>query len=406
MASTLMSDAEIRRRKKIQGAVSVTTATLGLAALGSRGAGAAVNRAAKLKKLSPSAAKLGPKLNSASTTLTTTGAGVGGVGGYNFAAYTNAEGRKRTVKKFFQKPTKDQVKQGAVTAAKTTAQVAPQMAKGRLQTLKPQQQEGPRLMDVVRKHKDEVAKFGNWKTIDQRERTQRRDRKAMKYSGAAVATGVGLAAGAQRADPSTFRAAQKVAQSASANYKSMRTAGFSRKGAAGNVGRYTKMAVSGHRGLKMATGGAGIAAAGAAAGLGAAAHHKYNQTRINSRRRSNYAKKVQKTFSEDLVFKAFDPERARQQRMDKYSAGASAASGAFATGAALQARAAYGRPVTRGGKTTFTGLRSKNLAGFKGGLKQAGIAAGMAAGAAGAAGAAKKIRNSKRGSFTPLGRSY
>jgi hypothetical protein len=99
MAGRLMSDAEIRRRKKAQGHITQTTSTLGLAGLGVTGAAAlAARKPGVLKQVQ----KL-PKMKNATPekmkdTAINTGivsGGIGGVGGYNFAAYTNAESRKR-----------------------------------------------------------------------------------------------------------------------------------------------------------------------------------------------------------------------------------------------------------------------------------------------------------------------
>jgi len=95
----LMSDAEIRRRKKLQGHISETTSTLGLTGLGITGAAAlaakkpgvlrAVKKVPGLKTATPAKMK-----NTAINTGIVSG-GIGGVGGYNFASYTNAESRKR-----------------------------------------------------------------------------------------------------------------------------------------------------------------------------------------------------------------------------------------------------------------------------------------------------------------------
>jgi hypothetical protein len=98
--SKLLSDAQINRRKKIQGNISIAGGTLGLTALGLRGAGAArgagrVGRTAqKFTKITPNKAA-SDKLKDASTAVTTAGAGLGGVGAFNFASYTKAEARKR-----------------------------------------------------------------------------------------------------------------------------------------------------------------------------------------------------------------------------------------------------------------------------------------------------------------------
>jgi len=98
MASRIMSDAEIRRRKKIQGAVSRTTGTLGLASLGAFGASKIPG--AKFMTKTPRLRRVAASINTKKAKdtalgLSTAGAGIGGAASYNFAAYTNAEGRKR-----------------------------------------------------------------------------------------------------------------------------------------------------------------------------------------------------------------------------------------------------------------------------------------------------------------------
>jgi hypothetical protein len=95
----IMSDAEIRRRKKLQGHISQTTSTLGLTGLGVTGAAAlaarkpgvlrAVQKLPKLKSATPEKMK-----NTAINTGIVSG-GIGGLGGFNFASYTGAESRKR-----------------------------------------------------------------------------------------------------------------------------------------------------------------------------------------------------------------------------------------------------------------------------------------------------------------------
>lgn len=94
-----MSDAEIRRRKKVQGNISHTTSTLGLGALATTGVAAlaarkpgvlrAVQKIPKLGKVTPQ------KMKDTAVTTGLISGGIGGVGGYNFASYTNAESRKR-----------------------------------------------------------------------------------------------------------------------------------------------------------------------------------------------------------------------------------------------------------------------------------------------------------------------
>lgn len=99
----LMSDAEMRRRKKIQGTISQTTGALGLAALGgtlaaSRGGRNTLRKIPRLKtkiKAPPPKDPDRDKIKGATVPILATSAGLGGAGSFNFAAYTNAESRKR-----------------------------------------------------------------------------------------------------------------------------------------------------------------------------------------------------------------------------------------------------------------------------------------------------------------------
>lgn len=91
-----MSDAEIQRRKKLQGKVAVTTSTLGLGALALKGGGALAPKASRFTKVNPAKlAHWGGKMDRAATNTSIAAGGVGGLGGYNFAAYTKAEARKK-----------------------------------------------------------------------------------------------------------------------------------------------------------------------------------------------------------------------------------------------------------------------------------------------------------------------
>jgi len=106
-----MSDTEIRHRKKIQGHLSQTTGVLGLSSLGafaaSKAPGAKV--LAKTPRLARAASKINPKkAEGAALGLSTAGAGIGGAGSFNFAAYTGAESKKR-------KPAMPVTKRGTTT---------------------------------------------------------------------------------------------------------------------------------------------------------------------------------------------------------------------------------------------------------------------------------------------------
>jgi hypothetical protein len=98
--SRVMSDAEIRRRKKAQGHISQTTGALGLASLGAFGAsklpGAKMLAKPGLRRIGPAANKINSeKAKGAALGLSTAGAGIGGAGSFNFASYTGAEARKK-----------------------------------------------------------------------------------------------------------------------------------------------------------------------------------------------------------------------------------------------------------------------------------------------------------------------
>lgn len=99
MANRIMSDAEIKRRKRVQGHVSQTTGALGLTSLGAFAAGRAGGSgkfAVKAQKVVPKLKKINQKKADTVAVGTSSAAGgIGGLGAFNFAAYTNAESRKR-----------------------------------------------------------------------------------------------------------------------------------------------------------------------------------------------------------------------------------------------------------------------------------------------------------------------
>jgi|SRR5262245_6448818 len=97
-AKRIMSDTEIRRRKKLQGHISQTTGTLGLASLGAFAAAKVpgtkiANKTPKLRRVMNRIPT--KKAETAALGLSTASGGIGGAGAYNFAAYTGAESRKR-----------------------------------------------------------------------------------------------------------------------------------------------------------------------------------------------------------------------------------------------------------------------------------------------------------------------
>jgi hypothetical protein len=104
MASRLMSDAEIKRRKKLQGHISQATGALGLTALGgtllaTKRGGKASSAAFKAVGTKRPKALHPKKLKGHTAPILATSAGIGGLGAFNFAAYTGAESRKRNMTK-------------------------------------------------------------------------------------------------------------------------------------------------------------------------------------------------------------------------------------------------------------------------------------------------------------------
>jgi hypothetical protein len=80
---------EVKHKRAVQGALSITGASLGLAALGTKGGAVALRKYPKVMKIKPE------KLDSASLGLMTTGAGVGGLSGYHYAALQRAENKSQ-----------------------------------------------------------------------------------------------------------------------------------------------------------------------------------------------------------------------------------------------------------------------------------------------------------------------
>lgn len=91
-----MSDTEIRHRKKLQGTISRTTSTLGLTGLGLTGAAALAAKKPGLLRNVPKLNKVTPhQIKNAAINTGLVSGGIGGLGGFNFAAYTNAEAKRK-----------------------------------------------------------------------------------------------------------------------------------------------------------------------------------------------------------------------------------------------------------------------------------------------------------------------
>lgn len=85
-----ISDRQLRHRKNVQAGLSTATATIGIAALGSKSGAALLRRRGSLRAAQ--------KLESHTTGLLTGGAGLGGVAGFNSASISRAEAKRPTYK--------------------------------------------------------------------------------------------------------------------------------------------------------------------------------------------------------------------------------------------------------------------------------------------------------------------
>lgn len=262
MAKDLMSDAEIRRRKKAQGHISQATGALGLASVGAFGASKLpgsklARKVPRLKKINEQKAK---DLALGTSTL---GAGIGGAGSFNFASYTNAESRKRKsmVQKSYISPFED-----ALYSASDS---------------------------------EEIAKVGNWKTIEQREMSQGRSRKTMRGAGVVAGAGAGLAAmGMKNGGGAAFKQVGGAMKNVNAIHNAAKTPKLKRVAdQASVVRRHIKGAMGGDpHGAGATLVGAGLVGTGAAVGGGAKSKHSYEQHKINQRRRKNFKKSAPSAF--------------------------------------------------------------------------------------------------------------
>jgi hypothetical protein len=95
------SDQQLERRKKLSGATSVVTSTMGLGALGVMGLRSKGGKQA-IKHLAPHQPQIAGRLKKIrsglkgkETPILTTSAGIGGLGGYNYAAIQRQEAQKQ-----------------------------------------------------------------------------------------------------------------------------------------------------------------------------------------------------------------------------------------------------------------------------------------------------------------------
>jgi len=146
----------------------------------------------------------------------------------------------------------------------------------------------------IKPRKGKVSKAGDWKTIDQRETAQRRNRKHAAQVGAAGSL-ASLAGGTYlAASPEAQRSVARGIDRAQSTYKLERMFNRSSKHLPRAAGKAVKASLSGKGSgrARVVTGliGGGLATQAAAYGA-AGARNSYHQKKINERRRANHARK-------------------------------------------------------------------------------------------------------------------
>lgn len=365
----LMTDAEVKHRKKLQAGIAVTTSTLGLGALGLKGGSVAAGRVARtagkvaakehLPPLQRLAAgekearfhKLSHNLNNAALNTGIVSSGIGGVGGYNFASYTRAEGKKRQVTKSFG---------GGMDFG----------------------------LDGVQQG-EEISKK-DWMNISEHERRARDSRRHQR--GARDVAGLGATVGAGAIAHGVYTGRDPFAQAATVGSKAKQTAkaNWNLRGVKGPAGAQLRggnlKALGGT--MKANPHGTAALAGYGAAGLGLAA---MGASRANE---SRHNRAIARQRRQRAVAKAYDPERNRQRRLNGYQQATMFGAGATAVGAGHFARQAA--PGLKKFASTKYG---------KGSLKSLGAAGALGVGAAGLAVGSQRINSYKKGrgrSYSPL----
>lgn len=531
-----LSNAQIAHRKKIQANISLTGGTLGLTALGLRGASAArgagkVGRA--VQRLSPITqnAAASEKLKDASTGVTVGAGGLSGVGAFNFASYTKAESRKKQpaaiVKGFDMMDFGLGGVQGEVSKAIPGANIAGKIGKvpsplnvkpmampkpmgapnlaapknfmnatstspmgkgtpgvkpampgvkpampsagampgrhaagahrapgGMLSRLSTTQKVGAAggmgmvagagAMAMAQPKRQKFGKsYSEGMNISEHERRARDSRRTYNRGksttgvGGAAITGSAVLAGARGSDWGTeiHNASNLARHAAQYHVGPQRMSKPGRKLARRALASGLKANPAG----TMALAGGAAMVGGAATMVGARANEKRHDHAVSQLRRQRAKKPVTKS-ADDLVFKAYDPERNRQRRMDHYQTGTAAAAGGLAAGAgthtafavmhARKGRAAgqaAGKINLENGHTpapnftkgeaaataasnmkaasnnaTKAKLLNRSLSSYKQAAGHGGKAAALGAGAIGLGVASDRIRSYKRG----RGRSF
>ena len=364
------TDKQLQAHKKAQAGLSAAGATLGVGALAAAGArmGAPkavklAQRAGRLKHVTPDKVKaFRGKATGISAGLTTGSAGVGGIGGFNFAGIQSAESKRssKVAKREKFTPTQGQQKQIRRNAHKgeaigTAAGLAATAA-----------------FPGVRRAAVGSAKLS----------------RALYQGGKAGTSGGRLAIGGSK--PALKSRLKAVGSDA-------KLAGSSGVKGAATGGLYML-----EKHPKQALGAYGVLAAGSQGG----SQIGHTRKRGELKRQQGYKTTFIKSeggmdfglgrVRQGEISKAYDPERNRAKRLDRYNAGANMGAGALGAASGVvgahtfrQVRALKGKKTVSVPKLRVTG-------------RNAAVTAALGIGAVGAAVGADRIKSYKRGN----GRTY
>lgn len=419
-----MSDKELKNRKKLQAATSITTSTLGLTALGLKGGawryGKAASKATKLAETTGGATRnkalldadlkrqRARKLDQYAINTSLTAGGVGGVGGYNFASYTAAEGKRRrgepTIKKNLEigmdfglgGVTHSEISKRDEEVDKGFKEVGQAVQRGAQAARK-----APGDVAWKLKHKRYVKSQGSLRQIGKSAEfgTKKENQKKIRRDATVAAVGGYGVVGSYMAG-GTKNGRDAFAQAHAVNRTAVNVARANwatRKNPKGHpdMGRRRLNSL---KAVKMTAGKnkSGLALMGSTAVLGtgygmlARDAKRENQRIAASRRRKRV---VIKNFTP--IEKAYDPERKRQRRLDHYSQASAVGAGALGTGALI-----FGQKAKKGGVHKLP----KNPV-FGRGVRAAGASAALGVGAIGLAVGSDRIKQYKRGrggSYKPM----
>jgi hypothetical protein len=408
------TDKQLRAHKKASAGLSVATSTMGIAALGAVGARAGAGRAVKvaqragrLKHVTPDQVKaFRGKSTGISAGLTTGSAGLGGVGGYNYAAIQNAES-KRSVKKMddglgiWKAMTPEQRKINRSNAKITQEHTQKHVMRG--------------LGAGLAGGAAGAAIAVNPRAVKSIARSAQYGVKAGKHFYAASKPAPGVA---RIGNPGLRTRAADAASSARVQRSRLRSATIGGAHMARATREHTRGGTVFNRsGYNPYTSTAAVVGGMWGGTAGANAGEKYGRRQAKKDPRYQHSGGVTKNMSDldmglgwvlqgpEEIEKAYSPERKRMRRLDTYQTGANIGAGALgagAVGAGIGTHRKVLRAVKRtpGGKNTYlklTGLGAKGGAG-----RGAAVTAALGIGAVGAAVGADRIQRYKRGN----GRSY